>query len=680
VLNEASLLVLDKCVKQAHVVFDNKVKNINQLAQSEVERNNKLTNKLSTIDFESSSPISEHFKNPELEIGIATNSSDINEEPGIAEDAPELSLRPEDIKKNINDTSKNGNSFKSLKKVTLLNAKLSLSTEQLEKSLIEHRLVVSKWCSTFSFRDLKEPRKLSNSYVELESYLIPREIHYCKSQVLKKRKLVATVLNDSKHAIVLGTPGAGKTTSMKKVASHVIENEYKTSHSQILLIRFRALKSSNSKSPLLDGINDILQCRVSYNDDFINKDDIDKLKFHVVTKILNETNTLLVLEGYDEISENIVKNQVSGEIRKFAAELNKARMVITCRTGEFRYDIENLIPYEIAPLDHSQIEEFSSKWLGDDYLIFMEELKRTPYYDTAIRPLTLGHLCAIYERYKSIPEKPKTIYKKVVNLLLEEWDEQRSITRESNYAKFEVDQKFELLSNIAYELTANGARGEFTDAQLRAAYSSICQDYGLSDVKSEAEEVIREIESHTGIFVRSGVDKFDFSHKSIQEFLSADYLVRLPLHFIDDSIIEGLGTELAVATSISSNSSMYLSDVLLNVYQRERLTNNFIQPFLSRLIVEKPDFTLRPEFAIALLYLMSCGEFVDDNFKTLFKEFLNKESLGCIKSQYSFGSRNVFSETITLKKCGNLKNYKTPFNIVIKSELDLIYSIYTDED
>ena len=40
--------------------------------------------------------------------------------------------------------------------------------------------------------------------------------------------------------------------------------------------------------------------------------------------------------------------------------------------------------------------------------------------------------------------------------------------------------------------------------------------------------VIAELESHTGLFIQSGFDQFEFAHKSLQEFLTAEYLVKLP--------------------------------------------------------------------------------------------------------------------------------------------------------
>ncbi len=45
---------------------------------------------------------------------------------------------------------------------------------------------------------------------------------------------------------------------------------------------------------------------------------------------------------------------------------------------------------------------------------FTEQIKKSPFADTAIRPLTIAHLCAIFERAGRIPDKPKTFYRKIV--------------------------------------------------------------------------------------------------------------------------------------------------------------------------------------------------------------------------------------------------------------------------
>lgn len=104
-------------------------------------------------------------------------------------------------------------------------------------------------------------------------------------------------------------------------------------------------------------------------------------------------------------------------------------MIITSRSGEFQYSLNNTFEYEIKSLNNYQIESFIKKWLNNKKMAsdMIKQLAKSPYSDTAIRPLTLAHLCAIYERNLKIPNKPKTLYRKIVNLLLEDWDLQRNV-------------------------------------------------------------------------------------------------------------------------------------------------------------------------------------------------------------------------------------------------------------
>ncbi len=140
---------------------------------------------------------------------------------------------------------------------------------------------------------------------------------------------------------------------------------------------------------------------------------------------------------------------------------------------------------------------FALKWLGNKSKAenLIKEIQNSPFADTAIRPLNLAHLCAIYERIGKIPDKPKTVYKKIINLLLEEWDEQRSVKRNSSYANFETDRKFEFLSNLSFMLTTSLNRSVFSSADLIKVYKKIHKDFGLE--ADEMKQVVNELETHT---------------------------------------------------------------------------------------------------------------------------------------------------------------------------------------
>ena len=168
-------------------------------------------------------------------------------------------------------------------------------------------------------------------------------------------------------------------------------------------------------------------------------------------------------------------------IPRLALGFTKSRIILTCRSGEFNYALENSSTYEIAPLSKEQIQEFASRWIGNKQKVarFLQALYHSPFADTAIKPLSLAHLCAVFERVGDIPDKPKTVYRKIVTLLLEDWDQQRSVRRTSKYAKFEVDRKFEFLSNLAFLMTTEARLSVFNRAQLTRAYDQICSKFGL---------------------------------------------------------------------------------------------------------------------------------------------------------------------------------------------------------
>jgi len=260
--------------------------------------------------------------------------------------------------------------------------------------------------------------------------------------------------------------------------------------------------------------------------------------------------------------------------------------------------------FEISPLSGAQILSFATRWLGPEHgQLLVDQMSRSPFADTAIRPLTIAHLCAIYERSKKIPDKPKTVYRKIVNLLVEEWDEQRSIKRSSAYSSFDLDRKFEFLCNLAYELTISGRETTFSKGDLVSVYSTLHGNFGLP--ASDATKVANELETHTGLFVQAGYELFEFSHKSLQEYLTAEFIVRLPSIPTDQELLEGIPNELAIATAISSAPSEYFAELVLNRFTRLLYPFEFIRTFVTRLLLERPDFENTPRVAAALSALYS---------------------------------------------------------------------------
>lgn len=480
--------------------------------------------------------------------------------------------------------------------------------------------------------------------------------------------------------VILGNPGAGKTTSMKFICHKLLYDEefLKGTLNIPIVIRLRDLKVSTSfqdskeveyVESIFYHIYELLGIRIEINSKnqtyIINSSNYlnhEKFLENIVISLLDEMKVLLILDGLDEIT-TIHKKQIIKEIRILTLNLNQSKLIITCRTGEYNYNIANTQVYEICELDDSQIKLFIQKWFSDKEIAkkVYSEIIDSPFRDTLAKPLTIAHLCAIYERYGRIPEKPKTLYKKIVTLLIEEWDSQRSIKRKSQYANFDTDRKYDFLCNLAYYLTTELERITFTKEEFKIAYKATCVNFNLPIL--ESEKVALELESHTGLFLQTGYEEFEFAHKSIQEYLCAEYIVRLPQIPFSKSLLYKLPNECALAVAISSNPTNYFSSLLLiNLQIGNSVNLEFTKTFLSRLVIEKPDFVINAILGVAVLVLAEQlnSSRISYNLNTILEIPQVKKSLKLVLEYYKIGS----DSTIDNKEFVCLVNHKSIINEV----------------
>ena len=489
--------------------------------------------------------------------------------------------------------------------------KIQNSPDEIKRALDAHQEDIEKWSAEISFRDMVRGKKTDDVYVPLNLYLAERRTRFDISVEERSVAMDELLASEPGHAIIFGHPGAGKTTSIKHVCRRFIkEPKFLESCQTLILIRLRELNlqaKTSTAQPLLSRIRDIVGFRFNIPPELGTAEASD-VRNAVVERLIiqwmNDAKVLLLLDGFDELADLKSMNKVIAELRGLAPQLREGRCILTSRTGEFNYYLESFRTFEIQPLSEQQIEQLAVHWLGKKSAReLVKQVKASPFMDAAIRPLTIAHLCAIFERSHKIPDKPKTVYRKVVGLLLEEWDEQRSISRHSSYANFDSDRKAEFLSNLAYWVTTKLQRASFSGDELKEAYRQISPNFGLP--ARDATRVAKEIESHTGLFLQAGYDVFEFSHKSLQEYLCADYVVRLPGVPKSNQGLLSLPNELAIAVAISSRPSAYFISLIQKSFRRIPLTFGFVRAFVSRILLERPDFEQSETVGIALLELYS---------------------------------------------------------------------------
>ena len=472
-------------------------------------------------------------------------------------------------------------------------------SNKVSEAVRRHLTQVLNWASNVNFFGMNEPKSVEQATIALDIYTQPRRFQNTKEP--NKAISENDLLTNEKHVLLLGEPGSGKTTTIKRLALTMLVKEPVAQNDIYqfpMVIRLNELVEGESLfSKIADILGLVTQTReVTYYIDGRDergrpiKIQSKRTEIHigdgkvedVIPKFLNEGYTLLLLDGLDELKSDY-RDIIRKEIVKLGLSLDFSKIIVSCRTGDYRHLMEGFSVLEISPLSEKQINSIKDRWLGKKETTFIERYKNLPYFDLANRPLLLTQLLFMYKRSGYLPEQPSQIYKKLISLLLEDWDSQREIRRSSQYAGFDPRQKAEFLAALAYQLTYSLDKKRFNERDLIKAYMSVCKRFNLPE--NEAQEVAREIQTHNGIIIIGPNDIYEFCHLSLQEYLCADYLVRTPLETLVTTYLSKYSSPLAVAVSLSSNPSSWFSALILNFGNLKDFDEDSMISFLSRILI-----------------------------------------------------------------------------------------------
>ena len=393
---------------------------------------------------------------------------------------------------------------------------------------------------------MREPISLDDVYVDVQflnqhivsRYSSPADVEQAFrdrnsrpfDSISDERQDGIQVANSKQYLMLLGAPGVGKSTFLRKVGLEALKGK-NGNFEHICVPVYLELK--NFKEDEIDIValitNEFEICGFPHPEE--------------LTRTALDLGDLLVLfDGLDEVPRSNVNNVID-KIRDFVDRYNQNRFIASCRIAAYKGGFTRFTEVEMADFDDSQIQDYIKNWFAstpdphrhqldesmetaDRCWTMLNASEHSATKELARNPLLLTLLCMVYDNSQTLPRNRAVLYEKALDVFLEEWAAEKRVHRGASMNLYlDIADEKRMLSEIA-EKNFEENRLFFSKGELITQIREFGEGNANTPETFNAPKILDTILIDQGLFVERVRNSYSFSHLTFQEYLTAKYIVR----------------------------------------------------------------------------------------------------------------------------------------------------------
>ncbi|MGE0087580.1 MAG: SUMF1/EgtB/PvdO family nonheme iron enzyme [Desulfococcaceae bacterium] len=350
---------------------------------------------------------------------------------------------------------------------------------------------------------------------------------------------VLDLLQKNEGLIVLGDPGAGKTTFIKYLTLMLAMGQGQPLG---LGTRLPVLVPLSAYANALEE-NDIPLNR--FIDEYYCNRSIQLPLCSMMEEALKQGGALLLLDGLDEVQSLPRRMLVVERVTDFFSFHREKgnKFVLTSRIvgyREVRPVAEGLAECTLTDFDREEIALFIDKWTlaleraaqeGESLAKAEAEREKSELLASvdrnpgvrqlAANPLLLTILALMKRQGISLPERRVQLYQKYVETLLRHWNLARGLDHRYRRDLDDVETVRILAPLALWMHEISPGLGLVKKEEVRRKLEQIYTDRGAEDAEKNANLFMADVRNHTALLLERGPGTYGFIHLTFQEYLAA---------------------------------------------------------------------------------------------------------------------------------------------------------------